>query len=194
MANIGIKCLTYAKYKSGGEGGAVQYEGGKQKPDFMAKADLTVNRSNTKEYGDDHQIDSENGATGVDLALELTNVDKDIEVDMLGEEAAEGGDQSVTDAEAPFMGAGFIMKKRFRGKSTYDAYWIYKTQFTRGTVTAETRKENTTFGHETISGTASGVILADDGKVHYYTHKPDIATEKEGSEWLKKKAGISAAV
>lgn len=193
MAKIGIKCLTYAKYKDGGRGSAVQYEAGKMKEDYMAKADLTITRNDTKEYGDDHQIDSENGVTAIALALELTNTDEDIETDMLGEEKKEAGKElAVTDADAPFVGVGFYMKNRFRGTSTFDAYWAHKMQFSRNTVSAETRREQTNFVHETINGSGSGVQLDGDGKTHFYCHE-HMATEAEAKEWLKKKANITAS-
>lgn len=193
MARIGIKCLTYAKYKDGGKGNAVQYEKGTMKEDYMAKADLNITRNDTKEYGDDHQIDSENGVTAIALALELTNTDADIETDLLGEEkSAEGKEQSVTDADAPFVGVGYYMKNRFRGASIFDAYWVHKMQFSRNTVSAETRREQTNFAHETINGSGSGVQLKDDGKTYFYCHEY-MQTEAEAKEWLKKKANITAS-
>ena len=47
MAKVGIKCLTYAKYQSGGEGNAIVYSGGTMLQDYMAKAELKENRSSS---------------------------------------------------------------------------------------------------------------------------------------------------
>lgn len=190
MAKVGIKGLTYAKYASGGDGSPVTYTGGKKLDDYMAKADITENRSDVKEHADDHQIDSENSLNDVALALELVNANEDIKKDILGH-VEESGDLIVTGDAAPFVGIGFICKNRFKGTVTYEAYWFYKMQFSAATVTANTRREQTAFDHETINGTGNGVVLTDGGKVYFYAHKDGLATEALARTWLNGKAGIT---
>ena len=190
MAKVGIKGLTYAKYASGGDGAAVTYTGGTKLDDYMAKADITENRSDVKEHADDHQIDSENTLNSVSLALELVNIDSGIKGDILGH-VNESQELVVTDAEAPFVGIGFICMNRFKGTVTYEAYWFYKMQFTSAGMSAETRREQTAFGHETINGTGSGVVLTSGGATVFYAHKDGLATEALARTWLNAKAGIS---
>lgn len=190
MAKVGIKGLTYAKFTSGGEGNAVVYSGGKRLDDYMAKADITENRNDVKEYADDHQIDSENSMSNVTLAIELVNNNADIKKDILGH-LQESEELIVTGDAAPFVGIGFITKNRFKGTVTYEAYWFYKMQFTAGTLTADTRREQTAFGHETINGEGSGVTLTDGGPVYFYAHKDGLATEALARTWLNGKAGIT---
>lgn len=190
MAKIGIKGLTYAKYTSGGDGAAIVYSGGKKLDDYMARAEIGENRSDVKEHGDDHQIDSENSLDNVTLHIELTDTSEDIKKDILGH-VEESGDLIVTGDAAPFVGIGFICKNRFKGTVTYEAYWFYKMQFSTAGVTAETRRENTQFGHETINGTGSAVVLTSGGKDYYYAHKDGLATEALARTWLNTKAGIT---
>lgn len=190
MAKVGIKCLTYAKYQSGGEGSSMVYSGGKMLEDYMAKAELKENRSSQKEHADDHQIDSENVLNNVSLLLELVNNCESIKKDMLGHEEADG-DLVVTGDDPPYIGVGYITKNRFKGVSTYEPYWVYKTQMASDGVTAETRKENTAWGHETLSGDGLGVILTENGKTIFYAHKDGIEEESVAKAWLKAKAGIT---
>lgn len=190
MAKVGIKGLTYAKYASGGDGAAIVYTGGKKLDDYMAKADITENRNDLKEYADDHQIDSENCLNNVALAIELVNANDDIKKDILGH-IEENTDLIVTGDDAPFVGIGFICKNRFKGTVTYEAYWFYKMQFSSAGLTADTRREQTAFNHETINGSGSGVILTEGGKVYFYAHKDGLATEALARTWLNGKAGIT---
>ena len=191
MAKVGIKGLTYAKYQSGGDGNAVVYTGGKKLDDFISRADITESRSDVKEHADDHQIDSENSLDNVALAIELVNNNPDIKKDILGH-VQENEELLVTGDAAPFVGIGFICRNRFKGTVTYEAYWFFKMQFSTGGVTAETRREQTNFGHETINGTGSAVVLTSGGKEYFYAHKDGLATEALARTWLNSKAGITA--
>ena len=190
MAKVGVKCLTYAKYQSGGEGSGIVYSGGLMLEDYMAKAELKENRSSQKEHADDHQIDSENALNNVSLLLELVNNCESVKRDMLGHEA-DSGDLIVTGGDPPFIGVGYITKNRFKGVSTFEPYWVYKIQMASDGVTAETRTENTAWGHETLSGEGLGVVLAEGGPIIFYAHKDGLESESAAKAWLKAKAGIA---
>ena len=194
MAKVTCKGLTYAKVSGGGEGAAVTYTGSKALTDYLCKVDMGENRDNVKEHADGHQIDSENILNEVTLALELANANADIKNDILGHITEGTGDSaysSVTGKDAPFVGVGFILANRFKGTTTYEAYWYYKMQFTSGGVTANTRREQTQFDHETINGSGSGVTLTAGGDTIFYSYKDGLATEAAARTWLNGKAGIS---
>ena len=193
MAKTTCKGLTYAVYGSGGSGTAVTYTGGKQKTDFLCKVEINENRDQQKEYADGHQIDSESRMVDVTVALELANTDADIRKDILGHKSSGTGqnaESSVTDAEAPYIGVGFILANRHLGVVTYEAYWFYKMQFSSGGVTSTTRKDTAQWEHETINGTGSAVQLAAGGDLLYYAYT-SVSTEAAAVTWLKGKAGIS---
>lgn len=194
MAKVTCKGLTYAKYSTGGDGAAVTYTGGKALTDYLCKVDIGENRDSVKEHADGHQIDSENQLNEVTLALELANANSDIKNDILGHITSGTGDSAesiVTGKDAPFVGIGFILANRFKGTTTYEAYWFYKMQFTSGGVSAQTRREQTEFQHETINGSGSGVTLSAGGDVYFYAYKDGLATEAAARTWLNSKAGVS---
>lgn len=191
MAKTTCKKFTYAKYSSGGDGSAMAYTGGKMLDDYLAKVDITEERAEENEYADGHKIDSEKIATGVSMALELVNNDDDIRKDVLGMATGTDSELLLTEADPPFVGAGCIMANRHKGTTKWEGIWIYKIQFTTGGVSAETRRERTTWQHETINGAGVGVKLTSDGDVCFYAYKSNMATEAAAVTWLKGHAGIS---
>ena len=193
MAKVTCKKFTYAKYVSGGDGAAIVYSGGSMLTDYLAKAEITEERTNETEYADGHLIDSEQIPTAVQMVMELVNNNAAIKKDVLGLAETGTGDSAelqLTDADPPFVGAGVLMANRHLGVITWEGYWVYKTQFTRNGVSAETRRERTSWQHETITGKGVAVQLSSGGNVAYYAHK-DGMTEAAAEAWLKAHAGIS---
>lgn len=189
MAKTTCKKFTYAKYSSGGSGNAIVYTGGTMLDDYLAKVDIGEERTDEKEYADGHLIDSEKIPTAVSMTLELVNNNSDIKKDVLGLEEV-SSELVLTEADPPFVGAGCLMANRYKGDITWEGYWIYKIQFAHDGVSAETRKDRTAFGHDSISGNGVGVQLTADGAVCFYAHK-DGMTESAAIAWLKGHAGIS---
>ena len=193
MAKIGIKCLTYAPYTSGGEGSSISYGTGVQLVDYMIRADVTEERGDVKFYADDHKIDSENSMTGASLGLELANMTDDLEKAFLGyvaESTASGADLLVTEAAAGFVGCGFYRKERFKGTVTYKCYWFYKVQFSKDSDSTTTKGENVDFQTEALTGDALGVKLTSSGDTIYYSLNRK-SSESDAIAWLKTKAGIT---
>lgn len=193
MAKIGIKGLTYAPYTSGGDGAAIVYGTGVSLTDYMIRADVSEERQDNPFHADDHQIDADNSLTGASLSLELSNMTDALEKALLG--YVETGTSSatelnVTDAEAPFVGIGFIRKERFKGTATFKAYWFYKVQFGKDSDSTNTKGESMEFQTETITGSVMGVQLTTGGAAIYYaTKRAD--SETAARTWLNGKAGIS---
>ena len=193
MAKIGIKCLTYAPYTSGGDGSSISYGTGVQLVDYMIRADVNEERGDVKFYADDHKIDSENSMTGASLGLELANLTDDLEKAFLGyvaESTASGADLLVTDAAAGFVGCGFYRKERFKGTITYKCYWFYKVQFSKDGDSTTTKGENVDFQTETLTGDALGVKLTSSGDTIYYSICRK-SSESDAIAWLKTKAGVT---
>ena len=193
MAKIGIKCLTYAPFVSGGEGSAVSYGTGVQLNDYMIRADVTEERSNVDFYADDHKIDVENSMTGATVALELANFTSALEEVFLGykaESTASGADLFVTDAATGFVGCGFYRKERFKGTITYKCFWFYKVQFSKDSDSTTTKGENVDFQTESVSGDAVGVKLTANGDTIYYAISRK-SSESDAVSWLKTKGGVT---
>ena len=189
MAKIGLKCLTYAPFTSGGEYTSITYGTGVQLNDYMIRADISEERADTPFYADDHKIDADNSMNGATLSLELANMTAKLEKDFLGYVEATS-DLQVTDAAAPFVGIGFYRKERFKGTVNYKSYWFYKVQFAKDSDSTNTKGESTDFQTETVNGNVMGVSLAAAGATIYYqTCRKD--SENDAVAWLKTKAGIS---
>ena len=193
MAKIGIKCLTYAPFVSGGDGSSISYGTGVQLADYMIRADVNEERGDVKFYADDHKIDSENSMTGATLSLELANMTDALEKAFLGyvaESTASGADLLITDAAAGFVGVGFYRKERFKGTVTYKCYWFYKVQFSKDSDSTTTKGENVDFQTESVSGDALGVQLTASGDTIYYRINRK-SSESDAINWLKTIAGVS---
>ena len=190
MAQVTCKHFTYAKVSGGGAGSAVTYTGGTMLDDYLAKVDINEARGDVKEYADGKLIDSEQIPTEATMALELVNNNASIMSDVLGLSTV-SSDLMLTANDPPFVGAGCIIQDRYKGSSTYRAYWFYKAQFTSGGVSASTRRESTTFEHETITGRAMAVQIAADGSDTFYACRSGM-TETAAIAWLKGKSGIQS--
>ena len=193
MAKVGLKCLTYCPYVSGGDGSSISYGTGVMLNDYMIRADINEEREDVKFYADDHKIDSENSMTGATLSLELANMTDALEKAFLGyvaESSASGADLLITDAASGFVGVGFYRKERFKGTVSYKCYWFYKAQFSKDSDSTNTKGESVDFQTETLSGEAMGVQLTSGGQIVYYCiNRKD--SESTAISWLKTKAGIS---
>lgn len=191
MAKKTCKGLTYAPYAAGGDGTAVTYSAGKAKLDYLCQVQINESRSDEKEYADGHQIDSDNSLSSVALVLELANNDADLKKELLGHVAGTGDALIVTDADAPFVGLGFILCNRHKGVETYEGYWFYKVQCSSAGITSSTKRDTANWEHENINGSCSGVIVESGGRARYYEHLDGQATEALVRTWLNAKAGIS---
>ena len=191
MAKVTCKKFTYAKYSSGGDGSAVVYTGGTMLDDYLAKVEITTDRTDEKEYADGKLIDSEKIATAAHMVMELVNNNDDIRKDVLGMAAnGDTGELLLTEDDPPFVGAGCLMANRFKGTITWEGYWLYKIQFAHNGVSAETRKDRTAWQHDTINGDAVGVVITSGGKTCFLAHKSGM-TESAAETWLKGHAGIN---
>ena len=192
MARVGLKGLTYATVSGGGAGSAVTYaaSSGKTVADLMIRANVTYNRSDAKQYADDHAIERDNGITGGTIELELADLPNQQITDLLGFATGTGDVITFTDAEAPYVGVGFITKTIRHGVAGYKGYWFYKVQFGLNNDNAETRAENTTFQSATMNGEMLGVVQSASGPVDYVITK--VADTKAAIRtWLNGLAGIS---
>ena len=190
MAKVTCARFTFAGITSGGDGSAMVYHDGVMLDDYLAKVDITEERTNDSEYADGNKIDSEKIATGAHMALELVNNNDNIRKGCLGYAEGSDGELLLKASDTPFVGAGCLMANRFKGAITWEGYWFYKIQFSSGGVSAETRRDRTSWQHETINGDAVDVILTENGDAVYYAYKGGM-TESAAIAWLKGHAQIS---
>lgn len=186
---IGIKDLVYTPFTSGGEGSAVVYGTGVALVDYMVRADIGEERDDNGMHADDHKIDSDNSLNGMTLGLELANMTDDMEVALFGY-VVSSSVVSVTDAAAPFVGIGFVQKKRFKGTVSWTGYWFYKVQFSMDTDSTQTKAESIDWQTHSLSGNCMAVTLTSGGAGTYMTKKT-VSTEADALAFVKGCAGIS---
>ena len=191
---IGVRDLTWAKVTSGGEGSAMVYSGGAQETDLMVRADQSEERSDVRFHADDHMIDRDNSVTGASISLELAKLPAAALTDLVGYVEGSGNtpDLTMTDAEAPYVGIGFVHVDRYKGTRMFIPYWYYKVQFSLGSRSFNTKGDSLEYQTESLEGQAMGVRLAADGVDSYYVRpKTPLTTEADAIAWLKAKAGIT---
>lgn len=192
MARVGLKGLTYATVSGGGAGSAVTYtaSSGKSVANLLITANVTFNRSNAKQYADDHAVESDNSITGGTIELELASLPGAQITDLLGYASATGNVIKYTGEESPYVGVGYITSEIQNGTKTYKGYWFYKVQFGLNNDNASTKAENVTFQSSTMTGEMLGVVQSSGGAVDYCITKTD-TSETTIRTWLNGLAGIS---
>ena len=191
---IGVRDLTWAKVTGGGEGSAVTYSGGTMETDLMVRVDQSEERQDTAFHADDHVIDRDNSVTGANVALELAKIPQAALTDMVGyvSDGQTTADLTMTDADAPYVGVGFVHVLRYKGTKSYLPFWYYKVQFSLGQRSFNTKGDSTEFQTESLEGKAVAVRLTSGGADSYYVRPlAPLATEAAAKTWLNTKAGIS---
>lgn len=188
---IKAKGLTWAKYKSGGDGAAVVYESGVVDSDKVVRVDQSEDRNDTSFYADDHKIDSDNSLSGATLAIEMAKVTDDFKAAALGYVKTTDSLQRTAD-ESPYIGVGFIYGYRYLGKNTYKAFWYYKVQFSEGSRSFNTKGESLEFQTQSIEGDAMAVQLASGGAEIFFDESLEMDTEAAARTWLNTRAGIGS--
>lgn len=191
MARVGLKGLTYATYASGGDGSAVTYtaSSGVAVNDMLISAEVTIDKDDVKLYADNHVVERVNGMIGGTISLELAKLPDTVKTALLGYSAS-GSVLTVTDAEAPYVGFGYIACEVVSGVKSYLGYWFPKVQFGMDNDSASTKGENTEFKTNTLTGEIMGVVTSANGAVEYYYTDTD-STESGVRTWLNTKAGIT---
>lgn len=174
MAAIGLLYPMYAPITAETSGQALTYGTGKILQYGIA-ANITLNHTNDKLYGDDAVREVADEITDYTIQFEATNIEDEDKAAMLGEHAVTGTGSTVTeyeitDAGAPAIGFGYIRKLMINGVLKYDAFLCKKVKFALDNINAETKRQNTTFGTPTMTGQGMGVNEDSSGAVKYIAH------------------------
>lgn len=196
-ANVGMLHPVAAPVSAYTEGTSITYGTGARIAEAVS-ASLSWDRSDGRFYGDDVQLDSDNGINGYTLDFEPTGLTDAARALLLGEVASSGststGEYSVTADAAPDVGFGYVRVMRATGArgvaTSYEGWWFYKIKFGVSSEETRTKEQTTEWRTPTLSGTGSGVVLASDGKVVYAVHKT-FETKTAAIAWVDGKAGIT---
>ena len=191
-ANVGMVCPVAATISSYTPGTAPTYGNGKVLDEARAAA-LAWQRADGKFYGDDVELDSDNGITGYTLDFESTGLKDDVRAYVLGE-TVQTGEYTISEEAAPDVGFGYVRVMRTDGtsgvKDSYEAWWFYKLKFGMNSEETRTKERNREWRTPTLNGVGAGVQLEAGGKLKFAVHKT-FTTKADAISYVKSKAGIS---
>ncbi len=196
MAFVGLRYPVFAPIKTEERGKAIVYDPGVVIGRAMS-ANIELTRNEEGLYADDVLAESDNSITGGTIEIGVDDILEDAQVTIFGLKstpASEGvvAEYKETDAPAPYGGVGYIRVRRYKGATSYLAYWLHKVQFGSTSEEATTKGESIEWQTPTASGNVMGVYLDDSGNAEYRTHAVFTA-EGEAVAWLNAKANITAA-
>lgn len=191
MAAIGMKYAVASVITSHTSGSAITYGTG-----FVAghavSANVSFTNNDSKDYGDDIALDSDNGCQGYTIDFETNDIAPTVRAQLLGwkADATTATQYDLTDDAAPEVGFGYLQHLRTGGSDSYDAYWFYKVRFSENTIAATTKQESIEWQHKTMNGQGVGAYLDSTGNAKFCAYMR-FATEAAAIAWLKAKANIT---
>lgn len=192
MAGIGLQYNVYSPLTEDEAAGTFSYGTGKRGRRMM-KADVKINRTNSKLFSDD--VESENVDEFTDGTITTTQDEftDDMCVDLLGntKTTVTVGEKSVEEVASkdtdnpPYVGYGYIKTVIVDKVRKYRAFFYTKVQFSEPDESSETKGQNISWQTPVIIGT---IMRRVDGKWRERATCPDLPT---AIAWLKDKANIT---
>lgn len=198
MATIGLSKPYYAIYTAAGE--TVTYSGG----GIMGKAteaNVEIETSDDNNlYADNAIVETDRVFSGGTLTLSTDDLSSEVSKAILGvQEEAITGITGVTDTEAkelvyddrqsaPYLGVGFIIKKKVGGVDKWRALVLTKVMFAIPADAATTQGESIEWQVPELSAT----IMRDDTANHVWKREVTLTTEAQAEAYIKARLGITA--
>ena len=191
MAKIGCKRQMAAVVKTCVDGSAVVYDTGLELTggSGVQSIDLSWNYADASLYLDDKLAESDRTLTSGTMTVNVGGLSDEERKALLGD-VIEDTDLIRTDAQAPFVGYGFISCETRAGVKQYIAHWLYKVQFVQSSDSYSTKAESMDYQTISLDGKVLGVIVDSTGTTRYEA-KSAFTTEAEAATWLKTKANIT---
>lgn len=199
MATIGLSKPYYGIYSASGT--AVSYTDGA----VMGKAtEANIEIDTTEDnnlYGDNAIAEADRSFAGGTLTLSTTDLSQEVSKAILGlKESAITGIEGVTDTSAkeliydddqstPYLGVGFIIKKKVNGAYRWRAVVLTKVMFSVPADAATTQGESIEWQTPELSAT----IMRDDSATHMWKREATFTTEVQAEAYIKARLGITEA-
>ena len=193
MAKIGVIRPVFAKVTAEPENAAITYAAGKVLGHAM-NIGVAYGTNDAELRADGIVVESDNSVTGAELTLGVDDIAEEDQVDLLGtEKTGETGSEEyeVTDASAPYVGAGYVEVRKKDGVVSYIARWFHKVQFKQPDENLTTKGEKIEWQTPTLKGKAMGVYLDTTGKLRFRKSRT-FTTLAAALTWLNTKAGIGS--
>ena len=123
-ANVGMQYPVYAPVNVYTPGTSITYNTGAVAGEAVS-AELSWERADGHFYGDDVELDSDNGILGYTLDIELSGLKDNVRAALLGDDLA-NSEYTITDEAAPDVGFGYIRVMRDKGTVSYEGWWFCK--------------------------------------------------------------------
>ena len=198
-ANVGMNYVVAAPVATYTVGTSITYGTGSRIAEGIG-ANISWERSDGHFYGDDVELDTDNGVTGVSLELELSGLTDAARVTLLGEVAVGSSTATyydIQDTASPDVGVGYVRTMRSKAVGTagsasysYEAWWFYKMKFSIASEETRTKEQNIEWRVPTLEGIGAGVSLDSTGTLSFAQHKA-FETLSAAKSYLNTKAGIS---
>lgn len=191
-ANVGMVYPVAAPVSAYTPGTSITYSNGFVVAEAV-RANVSWNRADGHFYGDDVELDSDNGVTGYSISFEPTGLSATSRQKLLGE-TVNSNEYTITDAASPDLGFGYIRVMRVKGTTTvttsYEAWWYKKLKFSISSEETRTKEQNIEWRVPTLEGTGCGVSLDATGVLSFAQHKT-FDTLAQAKSYLNGIAGIT---
>ncbi len=191
-ANTGMVYPVYAPVSAYVPGTSITYGTGGVVAEAVS-ANVSWDRNDGHFYGDDVELDSDNGVLGYTISFEPSGLSDTVRAALLGDDLA-NSEYTITDEAAPDVGFGYIRVMRDNASGTpttsYEAWWYKKLKFSISSEETRTKERSIEWRVPTLEGTGTGVSLDSSGKLLFADHRT-YTTLADAKSWLKAKAGIT---
>ena len=191
-ANVGMVYPVAAPVSAYTPGSSITYSGGLVVAEAVS-ANVSWNRADGHFFGDDVELDTDNGVLGYTINFEPTGLSASSRQKLLGETVS-SNEYTITDAASPDLGFGYIRVMRVKGTTTvttsYEAWWYKKLKFSISSEETRTKEQNIEWRVPTLEGTGCGVSLDATGRLSFAQHKT-FDTLAAAKSYLNGIAGIT---
>ena len=191
-ANVGMQYPVYAPISTYTPGTSITYGNGAVVAEAVS-ASVSWERADGRFYGDDVQLDSDNGVLGYTIDFEPSGLSDGIRNALLGEKLA-SSEYTITSEAAPDVGFGYIRVMRSNANGTvaysYEGWWYHKIKFGVNSEETRTKERNIEWRTPTLNGVGDGVSLDSSGKLAFAVHRT-FESFSAAQTWLKSKANIT---
>ena len=191
-ANVGLVYPVYSPVTAYVPGTSITYGTGAPVAEAVS-ASLSWERADGHFYGDDVELDTDNGILGYTISFEPSGLNDAVRAALLGDDLA-NSEYTVNDEAAPDVGFGYIRVMRSNSSGTvtysYEGWWFKKLKFGISSEETRTKERNIEWRVPTLEGVGTGVSLDSSGKLVFADHKT-FTSLADAKTWLKAKAGIT---
>lgn len=196
MATIGVSKPYYAKYSF--TNGAVSYSGGGVMGK-MTELDISIETSEDNNlYADNTVAETDQSFSNGTLTASTDDLSQEVTKDLLGvvekplEEIPGVTDTDVKELVfddnqvTPYLGTGFILKKRKNHRDLWRAIVLTKVMFSVPSDSATTQGESIEWQVPELTG----AIMRDDSETHMWKREATFSTEAQAESYIKHRLNI----